>query len=224
VFWRAVPQKRFDPSRHKFRVTSVSENKANLFRIYELIKKYRPSAKIIFTMSPIPLVATFRPIPCLSANSASKAILRAALDEFFQEVQSEGIAYYWPSYEIVLDIFHQRWFPDRRHVRREILDFVMTAFESVWCHGREPRFTMTEAWVKAKSVDGSLPPLLPKLLATDMAENVRKVLDGLERRGEAGKIATVMRRIRELAPQSPNLAALLREKEAVGAAAVPVAE
>jgi len=213
VFWRAVPQRCFDPNRHKFRVSTVSENKDNLLKIYRLIRKHRPSAKVIFTMSPIPLVATFRSVPCITANSASKAILRAALDEFLRDVMDEGYAYYWPSYEIVLDVFYQRWVHDRRHVRKDILNFVMTAFESVWCHGREPRFTLTEAWLKAKSIDGSLPLILPKYLETDSAEQVGKILASLERRGETGKIATVMGRIHELAPSSPKLAALAKELE-----------
>lgn len=218
VFWRAVPQRVFDPNRHKFRVTTVAENKENLFKIYRLIRKYRPQAKIIFTMSPIPLVATFRPVPCITANSASKAILRAALDEFLRDVVDEGFAHYWPSYEIVLDVFYQRWARDRRHVRKEILDFVMTAFESVWCHGREPQTTLTEAWLKAKSVDGSLPSTLPMHLETDNVEQVSKVLAAYRRRKEVGKVATIMRRIEELAMSCPNLAAMARNLESASAA------
>ena len=56
VFWRAVPQDFYDPSRHKFRVASVSENLANLRKVVELIRRYRPSARILMTLSPIPLV------------------------------------------------------------------------------------------------------------------------------------------------------------------------
>jgi len=211
VFWRAVPQKKFDPSRHKFRVTTVAENKANLHKIYDLIRRYRPDAKIIFTMSPIPLVATFRPVPCITANSASKAILRAALDEFLRELTDDGVAYYWPSYEIVLDVFYRRWIHDRRHVRREILDYVMTVFERVWCHGIEPRYTMAEAWLRAKSADGSLPAGLPKLLEEDNAEKLRKLLNTMKEREESEKIAAVMARVRELAEVKPRLAALASE-------------
>jgi hypothetical protein len=209
VFWRGVPKRYFDGSRHKFRVTTVEENRNNLFKIYRLIRKYRPSAKIIFTMSPIPLVASFRPVPCITANSASKAILRAALDEFLREVIDEGVAYYWPSYEIVLEVFQNRWMSDRRHVHRAILDFVMTTFETIWCHGFAPKLSVAEAWVRAKSKDGTFPQYLPTLLANDDASAVGRLLAGYEKRGEWEKIAAVTARMQEIALTTPRLAKLL---------------
>lgn len=153
VFWHAVPTKDYDPARHKFRVSSVAENKHNLHEIYRIVKQHKPHAKIIFTLSPIPLVATFRPIPCMPANSASKAILRAALDEFFREIDDEETAFYWPSYEIINDVFSRPWMSDRRHVKREILDYVMVQFEKLWCHGTTPRYTLEEAWERAKKAN-----------------------------------------------------------------------
>jgi hypothetical protein len=162
VFWRAVPRDKYDPTRHKFRVSSVDENRDNIRAIYQLIRRYRPEAKVLFTLSPIPLVATFRPIPSITANSVSKAILRAALDEVLREVQHEGQAFYWPSYEIIMDVFDRRWLSDRRHVKPEILAFVMTMFEAHWCRG-EPRMTTEEAWARARAATRGLPRPLEKL-------------------------------------------------------------
>jgi hypothetical protein len=64
----------------------------------------------------------------LTANNASKAILRAALDEFlrshWQEVNQSY--YYFPSYEMVTDVFSNPFTNDNRHlyesVPRRILD------------------------------------------------------------------------------------------------------
>ena len=81
VFWRAVPLKHFDPERHKFRVCTFEETKDCLSEIIRLIRTYVPNAKVVMTVSPIPLIATFRPVACITANSVSKAIIRAALDE-----------------------------------------------------------------------------------------------------------------------------------------------
>ena len=162
VFWRAVPRDKYDPTRHKFRVSSVEENQDNIRAIYDLIREYRPRAKVVFTLSPIPLVATFRPVPSITANSVSKAILRAALDEVLREVQHEGHAFYWPSYEIIMDVFDRRWLRDRRHVRPEILAFVMTLFESHWCRS-EPRMTPEEAWARARAATLGIPRPLRKL-------------------------------------------------------------
>jgi hypothetical protein len=209
VFWRAVPRDNYDAGRHKFRVTTVEENRANLRKIYDLIRAHRPAAKVIFTMSPIPLVATFRPVPCITANSASKAIMRAALDEFIREVLDEGYAYYWPSYEIVLDVFYQRWQPDRRHVQHEILDFVMTTFEQVWCHGTTPRLTLAQAWIRAKAADGSLPTKLPKMLESGSVDQVQKILVRLQERSETGKVFAIVQRLRELAESRPELKSLI---------------
>jgi hypothetical protein len=59
VFWRAIPIERFNPAVHGFRVTTVAENYDNLERIRAIIRRHRPTAAIVITLSPIPLVATF---------------------------------------------------------------------------------------------------------------------------------------------------------------------
>lgn len=148
VFWRGVPTHLFDPERHVFRVASFEENKRNIRLIHDLIRKHRPDAKIIFSVSPIPLVATFRPVSCITANSASKALLRGAVDEVYREVSDQGAMFYWPSYELILDVFDNRWIHDRRHVKKSVLNFVMTLFERWWCYGHEtPR--NAEAFARA---------------------------------------------------------------------------
>jgi hypothetical protein len=122
-----------DPSRHKFRVSSVMENRANIRAIYDLIRKYRAEAKLIYTLSPIPLIATFRQQSCITANSISKAVLRAAIHEVYREVVNDGHFYYWPSYEIVLEglgasPYGGHFHGNRRHVNGAILDYVMRLF------------------------------------------------------------------------------------------------
>ena len=134
VFWRAVPKEHFDPSRHQFRVTTQRENLDNVRAIHAIIRAHRPDAKIVLTLSPIPLTATFRPISCLVADGASKAILRAALDEFFSEAQAgDPNLYYFPSYEIALRCFEAPYMEDRRHVHKHVLDLNMAVFERYYC-------------------------------------------------------------------------------------------
>lgn len=159
VFWRAVPADKFDPSRHAFRVTTVEENKANIRWIYDTIREFRPGAKIVFTLSPIPLVATFRPVSCITANSVSKAVLRAALDEVVREVRDEGVLHYWPSYEIVQNAFGSgRYREDRRHIKDEILSYIMGLFEANYCVGAPPAQSLTERRLLAMEAAGELPP------------------------------------------------------------------
>lgn len=134
VFWRAVPKDRYDPARHKFRVTSHAENLENLQAIHALIRAFRPDAAVLFTVSPIPLTATFRPVTCLSANAVSKAILRAAMDEFFRRnAPNDPRLFYFPSYDIVMHGFSHQWRDDRRHVYSHVLDFNMKVFERYYC-------------------------------------------------------------------------------------------
>lgn len=94
VFWRGIPEGGFIPSLHECVVSSVQDNVDNLKRICELL----PDKKIIFTLSPVPLKATFLDRPALISNCVSKSVLRVALEEFFRlEIPN---TYYWPSYEL----------------------------------------------------------------------------------------------------------------------------
>ena len=167
VFWRTVPKDVYNPDRHKFRVSTVDENRDNLEAIYRLIRKHRPDAKIIYTLSPIPLIATFRDNSCLTSNSVSKAVLRVAIDEVVRAHQDEGYLHYWPSHEIVSDVFHLPYRPDRRHPRPRVIHFIMTLFEHYWCISPEdnPAPDLREAWVRACSVAGLLPPELDAIVA-----------------------------------------------------------
>lgn len=126
VFWRAIPKDSYDPVRHEFRVTTVEENRWNLMKIITLINGHNPRAKIIFTLSPVPLNATFRPVSCITANSVSKAILRVSVDEVMR-VEMPGV-YYWPAYEIVKDFFPDAYREDNRHPKDEVIQFILEQF------------------------------------------------------------------------------------------------
>jgi hypothetical protein len=128
TFWRTIPKEQFDPARHGFKVLSVSENKDNLLIAYRLIRQHRPNAAIIFTLSPVPLVATFRPISCISANTVSKASLRVAVDELMREHPDDERLFYFPSYEIVKEVVVDPYEEDRRHVRAEVVATIMDLF------------------------------------------------------------------------------------------------
>ncbi|HVU22200.1 MAG TPA: GSCFA domain-containing protein [Rhizomicrobium sp.] len=135
VLWRAVPLESFDASRHKFRVNTIAETKADLARIYALVREHIPGAKVLFTLSPIPLAATFRPVSCMTANAVSKAILRAALDEVIRDNGADLNArlFYFPSYEIAQELFPRRFQLDGRHLANNIVPTIMAIFESVYC-------------------------------------------------------------------------------------------
>lgn len=154
VFWRAVPLQHFDPARHKFRMTTHKENLQNLRAIYRLIRKHRPGAAIVFTLSPICMTATFRDIACMTADSASKAVLRAALDEFLREAQpDDDRLIYFPSYEVVTRCFDHPYMEDRRHVHKHVLDFNMTLFERYCCGTGLDDAALLDAFRTARALD-----------------------------------------------------------------------
>jgi hypothetical protein len=128
VFWRAIPTDAFDAERHGFRVSTVAENLDNLRVIVDLIHRHRPSARVILTLSPVPLAATFRPVSCVSANSVSKAVLRVAVDELMREKAGDKQLFYFPSYEIVTTFFRDPYRLDNRHIRSDVVETIMETF------------------------------------------------------------------------------------------------
>ena len=134
VFWRAIPQGQFDSEIHAFKVSTFKENKENIQYIFDTIKKIKPNAKVIFTISPVPLVATFRPASCISANNVSKSILRAAVDEFYRENNGDKRKdlFYWPSYEIVEKLYNDPYKPDNRHIKKDCVNFIMNKFKKYY--------------------------------------------------------------------------------------------
>ena len=113
----------------------MAESKDALQKILNYINDNVPNAKVLFTMSPVPLAATFRPVSCLTANSVSKSVLRAALDEMIRDNEEllNKKLFYWPSYEIVKELFVNEFTEDNRHPHPDILAMIMRLFESQYC-------------------------------------------------------------------------------------------
>jgi GSCFA family len=105
AFWRAIPSYVFDDRLHGFRLSDVTENYENLKAIIRLSRRLNPQARVVLTLSPIPLMATFRPISCPTANSVSKATLRVAIDQIMREHSGDEKLFYFPAYEIVTGMF-----------------------------------------------------------------------------------------------------------------------
>jgi len=131
VVLRHAPRE-WDPNRYAFRVCSVAETTGRIADILRLIREINPRVNIVLTLSPVPLTATFRPIPAIVADSASKAILRAALDEVLRDSEDGGV-YYFPAYEIATRYFMEPYQPDNRHVTMEVIDAIMNSFYDVYC-------------------------------------------------------------------------------------------
>jgi GSCFA family len=133
--WRALPVDHVDTERHVFRVETMAQTLQWLETIERLCARHVPDMKIIFTVSPVPLRATFRPVSAITANSASKAIVRAALDEFLRNHREDvgRRLFYFPSYELVANYFIDPYEHDNRHVPSSVAAGIIHYFVERFC-------------------------------------------------------------------------------------------
>lgn len=132
VFWRGIPRYKYDPSKHGFRLTTVEENTKNLDELVTRILEKNPDAKIIFTLSPVPLIATFRDVSCVAASLVSKSILRVSIENNVSKYKETNKVFYWPAYEIVKEFFTDAFEEDNRHPKSEVIEFIQAEFSKYY--------------------------------------------------------------------------------------------
>jgi hypothetical protein len=117
----------FDPAAHAFRNLRMAEIRAQIGEFVERLHAINPKARLILTVSPVPLAATASGNHVLPATIYSKSVLRAAAQEAAEDL--EGV-YYFPSYEIVTGPQARgRFFAeDLREVTEEGVEQVMRVF------------------------------------------------------------------------------------------------
>ena len=117
----------FDGARHRFHNFRVGEVTADLAAFIARLRGVNPQARIIFTVSPVPLAATMSGNHVLAATTYSKSVLRAAAQEIAED--HEGV-FYFPSYEMITGApAAARYFAeDMRNVTEEGVGHVMSVF------------------------------------------------------------------------------------------------
>jgi GSCFA family/Polysaccharide biosynthesis enzyme WcbI len=118
-----------DFERYEFVNFNVSDVVADLQLFIDKLKAVNPNAKIIFTVSPVPLIATYENQHVLVATTYSKSVLRAAAGEI---TKANLHCDYFPSYEIITGNYNKgKYFEDDlRSIRPEGVDHVMRLFLS----------------------------------------------------------------------------------------------
>ncbi|MBK5933283.1 GSCFA family protein [Rhodovulum imhoffii] len=112
---------------HRFHNARVTEVIAELDRFITLVRGHNPELRFLFTVSPVPLVATATGGHVLPATVGAKAVLRTAAGEV--QACHKGCDYF-PAYEIVTaspfcgDAFEA----DRRSVKPEVVRRVIRVF------------------------------------------------------------------------------------------------
>ena len=117
----------FDPEVHEFRNLRTKDVRQQIEAFAARLRGVNPAARIILTVSPVPLAATASGNHVLPATLYSKSVLRAAAQEAAEDL--DGV-FYFPSYEIVTGPQARgRFFAeDLREVTEEGVEQVMRIF------------------------------------------------------------------------------------------------
>lgn len=117
----------FDESMHQFKNQQFGEVRHQLQAAINMIREINPDIKILLTVSPVPLTATFSNHHILPATTYSKSVLRSVAGQL--AINNAHIDYF-PSYEIINSApFRGSFFePNQRSVNQAGVDFVMRQF------------------------------------------------------------------------------------------------
>ncbi len=119
----------YDPGQHTFHNLTHADVVADLTALVKSAARLNPRLKFIFTVSPVPLVATYTRQNVLLASTYSKSVLRAACGDV--AASFDNVAYF-PSYEIISHpaSFGQYLQGDLREVTERGVSHVMRCFFS----------------------------------------------------------------------------------------------
>jgi hypothetical protein len=117
----------FDASLHAFVNFDVNETVADLKTFLALLRDVNPAVRVLLTVSPVPLIATFEDRHVLTATTYSKSVLRVAAEAITRELDWVD---YFPSYEIITGSFNGGVYyqPDAREVTDAGVAHVMRCF------------------------------------------------------------------------------------------------
>lgn len=119
----------FDPARHAFRNLRYGEVLADMEEFWAFLQTVNPGARMLLTVSPVPLVATATGQHVLPATTYSKSVLRAVAGDLAADHED---IFYFPSYELIIGHPSRGMFfqPDLREVNQFGVNLVMTHFFS----------------------------------------------------------------------------------------------
>ncbi|NHN37604.1 GSCFA domain-containing protein [Pseudomaricurvus alcaniphilus] len=117
----------YDPGKVVFRNFDVSETYEDLRQSIEFLRTINPSLRIILTVSPVPLNATYENRHVLLSTTWSKSVLRIAAE---QATCNFDDCVYFPSYEIITSphVRGKYFAEDCREVTPEGVKHVMSLF------------------------------------------------------------------------------------------------
>lgn len=117
----------FDQARYRFVNFDVDDVVRDLGAFIRKLRQVNPKAKLLLTVSPVPLAATYTANHVLVSTTYSKSVLRVAAEMVSRTFN--GVCYF-PSYEIITGNYNRgHYFDfDLRSVTKEGVDHVMEVF------------------------------------------------------------------------------------------------
>lgn len=115
------------PSRFRFERLNYADTLNSLLGIHNMLLQFgKPGVKVIATVSPVPLTRTFTGQDVIVANTASKTLLRSAVEAWVERCEEVD---YFPSYEAAT-VSDARfvWEADRRTVRDTAVETIVSTF------------------------------------------------------------------------------------------------
>lgn len=105
----------FDPAAHEFVNFGVEETYGALRDFLARFHAVNPACRVLLTVSPVPLIATYEDRSVLLSNTYSKSVLRIAAE---MALRDHDRVDYFPSYEIITGSFSGGMYydPDHREV------------------------------------------------------------------------------------------------------------
>jgi GSCFA family/Polysaccharide biosynthesis enzyme WcbI len=132
-----------DLDRYEFVNFNVADVTLDMQTFIDKLLSVNPRAKMLLTVSPVPLIATYEKRHVLVSTTYSKSVLRAAAEEISNK---NVMCDYFPSYEIITGNYNKGAYfeADLRSVKPEGVEHVMGLFLKYYSSDRQPE-------IKAKS-------------------------------------------------------------------------
>ena len=163
----------FDPSRHAFHNLDVNEVVADMDAFLAGLRRANPGVRVVLTVSPVPLVATYEDRHALVATTYSKSVLRVAADMLYR---AHDFVEYFPSYEIITGNYSDSAYyeDDYRSVNPLGVDHAMRCFLRHFAEGQDDA---AEREPQRSDFAAAVPEPEPRDLVCD-EEAIDKVRDG----------------------------------------------
>ncbi|MDA7430293.1 GSCFA domain-containing protein [Primorskyibacter aestuariivivens] len=118
---------RINPDHYEFVNANFGAVTSEMSAFLVELARINPTAKVILTVSPVPLIATYTDTDALSATTYSKSVLRAVAGDLAQGFDN---VLYFPSYEIITGGFNRGAYfeDDLRSVKPKGVAHVMRVF------------------------------------------------------------------------------------------------